>query len=164
MFKNNPFILRSGWSAFAKRVTQVQTAFMWKAILNSATWVKCQRPSCYGKFWFQLKKSCSLCFLCGGLKMTQVERLLFIQEEIQCRQSKRFRCTPSHNEEGRRCRLCLMLFSSFYFVKMLLLRCKENTRYHEGECVHAPGHNIVSKKLPGTSPRGSEASTGFDEV
>ena len=51
-----------------------------------------------------------------------------------------------------------------FFKNAFLLRCKENTRYHEGECVHAPGHNIVSKKLPGTSPRGSEASMGFDEV
>ena len=55
-------------------------------------------------------------------------------------------------------------FLLFDFVKMFLSRCKENTRYQEGECVHAPGHNIVSKKLPGTSPRGSEASMGFDEV
>ena len=53
-----------------------------------------------------------------------------------------------------------VVFLFFNFVP----RCKENTRYHEGECVHAPGHNIVSKKLPGTSPRGSEASMGFDEV
>ena len=56
-----------------------------------------------------------------------------------------------------------VVFLLINFVKMLS-RCKENTRYQEGECVHAPGHNIVSKKLPGTSPRGSEASMGFDEV
>ena len=57
-----------------------------------------------------------------------------------------------------------VVFLLFNFVKMSLPRCKENTRYHEGECVHAPGHNIVSKKLPGTSPRGSETSMGFDQV
>jgi len=45
----------------------------------------------------------------------------------------------------------------------LLSRCKEHTRYYEGEWVHAPGHNIVSTKMSGTGPRGSQPSMGFDE-
>ena len=43
-------------------------------------------------------------------------------------------------------------------------RCKENTRYYEGECVHAPGHNILSAKMPGAGSHGSQPSVGFDEV
>ena len=108
--------------------------------------------------------------------------------------NKRFRCVPNKLEEGRRCRwihflfwlfaLCFLLhtqqawwggasaivmiwWSSFSFQwvhAMCLPRCKEHTRFYEGECVHAPGHNIVSTKVAGTGTHGAQNSMGFDEV
>ena len=60
--------------------------------------------------------------------------------------------------------MIVKVFQQSYQPISLSIRCKENTRYYEGECVHAPGHNILSAKMPGAGSHGSQPSVGFDEV